>query len=610
MSETKYNYKLDIVEDDSQPVISTKAKTGQTNSWKKIWKNIKDFSRFIKDDGKKLPLVFLVIVIDSAASVITPYLIAKAVDDYITLGDVIGLKNILLILGGIYIVTVFTGYIQGMLMGMISQRTLFRLREALFSKIQELPIAFFNQNKAGDLMSRVNNDADKVNQFLSESLARFVGIMSMVLGIGIFVFFINIYLSIAMLLMVVFIILFTKTLAGWAGKRNKRNLAVLGNFNAVLQENLTNFRVIVAYGKRNYFKSYLNDINAQNKVAAIKSEVATKIFEPTYEFAGAISVVLVILTGVYLISIGQTTIGVLIAFISYTQRFYDPLRTLAVIFGSFQKAVAAWSRITEIFDLKDNLQIIPQVENYHNHDEKNLKLELKNVSFSYEENMKILENINLQFESGKTYALVGPTGGGKSTLASLMSRLYDPDEGEVIFDNRDIRSYTKEERAKKISVILQDPILFTGTVIENLRYGNELLKDKTDNDIENEIIEKGLEEVIKRFDQGLQSKISQSSGGGLSLGQRQLISFMRAILRKPELLILDEATANIDTVTEAILEKALKGLPKTTTKVVIAHRLNTIREADEIMFVNGHHVTKAGDLDDAISLIKNAQRKS
>lgn len=621
----KNNYTLDTGSIDENKVqnlevTSPKQKKGFFASFKNILSAIKEFTRFIKGDAGKLPLAFLVIVIDSVASVITPYLVARAVDDYISVGNIIGLRNLLFILSGIYLVTVFTGYLQGMLMGIVSQRTLYRLREALFQKLQELPIAFFNQNKAGDLMSRINYDADKINQFLSEWVARFVGIMSIVLGIGIFVFFINTKLAIAMLSMVIILFILTRGLSGWVNRKNKKSLTALGNFNSAIQENITNFRVVVAYNKRDYFKSYLNQTNLENRKTTAESDMATRIFEPMYEFAGAISLISVIAYGIHLISIGQATVGVLIAFISYTQRFYDPLRTLSIIFGSLQSSLAAWTRITEIFNMKDNLEVLPQVSTSDNnqlpHDAKNLRLELRDISFSYIENQYVLENVSLKFEAGKTYALVGPTGGGKSTLVSIMSRLYDPDSGSVILDGKDIRTYSKDERAKRVSVILQEPILFSGTVADNIRYGNSQLSllgnsdDITDEALEANLKAQGFEEVIKRFENGLATKIEQSAGGGLSLGQKQLISFMRAILRKPEILILDEATANIDTVTESILEKALNALPEDTTKVIIAHRLNTIREADQIMFVNGHHVTLAGGLDEAINLIENAKRKS
>jgi ATP-binding cassette subfamily B protein len=212
-------------------------------------------------------------------------------------------------------------------------------------------------------------------------------------------------------------------------------------------------------------------------------------------------------------------------------------------------------------------------------------------------------------EPGKTYALVGPTGGGKTTTASLIARLYDPTQGIVLIDGRDIRSLEPEERTKKIGFILQEPFLFTGTVKENILYGNEQYKDYTDEQLETVLKESNLGELVAMFDEGLETKVL-SAGDSISLGQKQLIAFMRAVLRNPEILILDEATANIDTITEQLLSDILERLPETTTRVIIAHRLNTIQNADEIYFVNSGEVIAAGSLDHAIDMLLHGKRVS
>lgn len=569
--------------------------------------SIKDFFKFIQDDKKKLFIAFGFIFINSAVNTASPFLISIAIDKYITIGDVRGLLNIIYILSGMAVINIVTGYMQGSLIGRISQRALYRLKEALFTKLQSLPIAFFNQNKAGDLMSRINNDTDKINQFLSQWIGQFVGVMFSLLGIIGFSLLLNWKLSLIMMSMVVFIYLITRFSSPFIRKKNRENLEANSDFASSLQENLTNFKVVAAYGKRDYLESHLDKTNNATFKSALSSGFANRVFEPTYEFFGAIALILVISSGFYFISIGQTTVGVLIAFVAYTQRFYDPMKTLATAFGAIQLATAAWIRLQEIFSLENNLK----VENTQGDINGNpkLRLELKNVSFSYDDKKMIIENANLAFAPGKTYALVGPTGGGKSTLANIMAHLYDPTKGYVYLNGKDITTYSQEESSKEISVILQDPILFKGTVAENILYANtDFINMSIDN--LNRILEyKGFKDVIKRFEDGLNTQVKQN-GAGLSIGQKQLISFMRAILREPKLLILDEATANIDTVTEAVLNKTLEALPPETTKIIIAHRLNTIKEADEIMFVNGRHVTPAGSYEAAIEMITQAKRGS
>ncbi len=572
------------------------------------WKSGKEFMRFIKGDGKNLAVAFVMIIINSAAVVVTPYLVALALDKYISHGDIAGLKSILVSLTIIYVVSVVSGYYQGKLTGGVSQRTLFRLRAALFGKLQELPIAFFNQNKAGDLMSRINNDTDKLNQFLSESISRFVSIFFSMLGIAIFVLVINWKLGITMLITTLVLAVLTHAFSPWIEKQNKRNLNAVGALSAALQENLSNFRVIVAYNRRAYLKQYLTETSEKAFKTAFKSDTANRVFEPIYDFGSSIALILVLVYGLYLVGTGEVTLGILVAFISYTQRFYDPLRTLATIFGTIQLSVAAWSRIRAVFSLENDL-IVKEIESLKKESGEVPRLEIRDVSFSYENSGMVIENANLRFYPGKTYALVGPTGGGKSTLASLMSRLYDPISGVILLNGKDIRTYEPKERASRISVILQDPLLFSGTVSENIRYGNENIENIDDRELALLLEHRGFKEVIERFPQGLATSVTQG-GGSLSIGQKQLISFMRAILREPEMLILDEATANIDTITEAILNKTLESLPRTTTKIIIAHRLNTIKEADEIMFVNGHHVTRAGDFHEALHLIEHSKRKS
>lgn len=573
-----------------------------------VWKSGKEFFAFIKMDIAKVFIAFVFVLINSVAIIVAPFLIAGAVDTYIATKNVSGLSHVIILLASIYIVTIIAGYLQGIIMGNVSQRTLYRLREGVFNKLQSLPLAFFNQNKAGDLMSRVNNDTDKLNQFLSEGVSRFFGTFFSLVGVAAFVLYINVKLGSAMLAMTVVLIVFVRIISPYVRKKSRVSLNAVGNFASVLQENLNNFRVVAAYGKRDYFRSHLDSAAQEAFVTAKVAARSYGILEPVFDFGGNIAILVILVAGMHMIGTGEITVGMLIAFVAYSQRFYGPLLYLAGFFASVQTATASWSRIREILTMKSTLLVGEHVDGAPTC-KSDLRMEFHDVSFAYEGGTSVIEHAHLEFSPGKTYALVGPTGGGKSTLASLMARLYDPTSGVVFLDSKDIRQYSDEERSSSISVILQDPILFTGTVAENITYGNPSLQGTSTDALEKLLDQKGFKEVISRFDDGLTMAIRQN-GSGLSIGQKQLISFMRAILREPKLLILDEATANIDTVTEAMLNKTLEALPSGTTKVIIAHRLNTIKEADEIFFVNSHRVIKAGSFEDAIGLIEKTRRTS
>jgi ATP-binding cassette subfamily B protein len=492
-------------------------------------------------------------------------------------------------------------------MGTIGQRVLFKLRNAIFSKLQELPVAFFNQNKAGDLISRINSDTDKLNQFFSQALMQFVGNIFIVLGAAIFILSLKISLGVAALLPAVGILIITQMLSAWIKRKNAKSLQTLGGMSAEIQESINNFKAIVAFNRSDYFRERFAESNQQNYKASISSGIANNIFTPLYTFASNLALLITMGYGIVLIIHGQFVVGLLISFILYVNNFYFPLRQLASIWSTLQLALAAFDRISEILELKTNMEVLPADALMHGSDSS--LMQFKNVYFSYPDGKDVLHDINFSLEKGKTYALVGPTGGGKTTTASLMARLYDPTEGQILLSGKDIRSYQPAERTQKIGFILQEPFLFTGTVRDNILYSNEKYQNHSNEELEKIIAEDNLTSLLERFENGLDTKVA-SSGDSISLGQKQLIAFMRAVLRHPELLILDEATANIDTVTEQLLTSILEKLPKSTTRVIIAHRLNTIEGADEIFFINAGTVTKAGSFEHALEMLLSGKRES
>lgn len=465
-------------------------------------------------------------------------------------------------------------------------------------------MAFFNQNKAGDLISRINNDTDKLNQFFAQALMQFVGSFFLIIGAGIFLLSLNIRLGVAAILPALGVLVVTQFLSAWVKRKNLQSLQSLGGMSAEIQESLENFKVIVAFNRLDYFRKKFNEANEKNYTASVGAGVASNIFVPIYGFASNVAQLVTLSYGIYLISMGNFTIGLLIGFLLYVNSFYNPLRQLGALWASLQLALAALDRISEVLALKSNMEVVPA-----HHVKSDFLLEFKNVSFGYSDEKMVLKNIQLGLKKGHTYAFVGPTGGGKTTTASLMARLYDPTEGVILLNGKDIRSYKPAERSKKIGFILQEPFLFTGTLKDNILYGNEQYLRYTNEQLR-EILEKhGLSKLLARFEQGLDTKIA-TSGDAISLGQKQLIAFIRAVMREPEMLILDEATANIDTVTEQLLEEILNKLPKETTKIIIAHRLNTINNADQICFVNGGEIIPAGSMEHAMELLLHGKRKS
>jgi ATP-binding cassette subfamily B protein len=506
----------------------------------------------------------------------------------------------------IYLLNLAAVYLRTILMGGFGQHLLFTLRNKIFSKLQELPVAFFAQNKAGDLISRINNDTDKLNQFFSQGLMQFVSSFFIVIGSGIALIWVNWRLGLATLAPAAVMYIFNKLVSPWVKRLNAVYLKSIGSMSAEIQESLGNFKVVLAFNRRDYFRQRFDQVNKHNYKTAIASTLSNNTYTPVYGFLAAMGQLVVLLYGIYLISIGYFTAGFLVTFFMYVGTFYDPLRQLAALWSGFQTAIAGWDRISVLLTLESDLTTLPATAAA----EKNAPLlEFRNVSFKYPGGKEVLRNNSFRMEQGKTYALVGPTGGGKTTTASLIARLYDPTAGTVLLEGRDIRTYTPVERAEKIGFILQEPILFTGTIRDNILYGNEEYKDYTNEQLAQVLHDSGLETLLTRFDEGLETKVI-SSGEGISLGQKQLIAFIRAVLRNPSLLILDEATANIDTVTEKMLEDILQRLPASTTRVIIAHRLNTIENADEIFFVNAGEIIRAGSLDQAVNMLLEGKRTS
>ena len=599
MSSTNYN--LNIVRDEQKKTAT--------------WPALRKLINLLPDQKSRLYWALVIMIIYAVLTMVAPIIVGTTINKFILDKDHQDYSGILRNCGWLLLIfslNLGAVYLRTTLMGGFGQRLLFSLRNAIFNKLQELPVAFFSQNKAGDLISRVNNDTDKINQFFSQSLMQFISSLFIIAGAGVFLIILNWRVGLATLSPAVLMWVFAKFVSPWVKKKNAANLKSTGAMSAEIQESLGNFKVVLAFNRRDYFRQRFSQANKHNYTTSIGAGIANQVYTPVFGFFASMGQLVVLTYGIYLITVGQFTAGFLISFFMYVNNFYDPLRQMAALWANFQLAIASWDRISKILSMESDLVTLPEESTAATVTGGNgvaPLLEFRDVSFRYPDGKNVLFNNSFRMEKGKTYALVGPTGGGKTTTASLIARLYDPTEGVVLLGGRDIRTYTPAERTKKIGFILQEPFLFSGTVKENILYGNEEYKDFSDEDLHKVLQQSGLETLLTRFDEGLATKIV-SAGDGISLGQKQLIAFIRAVLRNPELLILDEATANIDTVTEKMLEEILQRLPETTTRVIIAHRLNTIENADEIFFVNGGEIIRAGSLDQAVDMLLQGKRVS
>ena len=556
-------------------------------------------------ETKNLIIIVITVLINIGTGVITPYIITRAIDGPIANKDIQTLALMSLGLVILFIISAIAAYGQSRIMGYVSQRVLFRLRAKVFSSLQSLPIDFFNRNKAGDLISRINNDTNKINQFLSEGVLRFTSLFFSLIGIAAMMLYLNWQLASIVFILTAIILIITRIVTPFIEGVNKVGLENQGALSSEVQEGLLNFNAIVAFQIQDYYQANFNKISEAVYKTKIQTNILNDNIAPLYTFMANLSQIILLAVGVNFILSGSITIGLLIGFLAYAQKFFEPLRILGSIVGSLQGALAAWTRVQEIISLESNLTLEEYKLGLQKRKTKHI-LEFENVSFGYDEK-QILKNMNFNLEQGKTYALVGPTGGGKSTTASLMARLYDPQQGIIKLYNKDIRTYTEEDRTKAIGFILQEPFLFSGTIGDNIKYGNPDLANKSNAELVEILKDNNLLDLISGFENGVATNIENN---GISIGQKQIISFIRVILRQPQLLILDEATANIDTVTEQNLQDIINQLPDTTTKVIIAHRLNTIKKADQIFFINQGILTPAEDFQHALDLIKTKDGES
>jgi ATP-binding cassette subfamily B protein len=534
--------------------------------------------------------VFVLVIAYTILNLIGPYLMGVAIDDYIALGDREGLARIALWMLLAYLSAAIFQAVGARLMARVSQEILKQMRNDLFSHLQSLSLSFFDRNTSGDLMSRLTNDIDAINQAVSQNITALFSSVLTLVGILIAMFLLNPWLALVSLIVAPIMFWFTGFIAKYTRRGFRTLQANLGKLNGVMEESISGQRVVKAFQRNDSVIESFREANQNVYQTGLKANIYALLLMPITGVLGNFFVILLVGFGAFLALQGLATVGVIATFISYGQRFIQPLRQLANMYNSIQAALAGAERVFEILEtspeLKDTEASI-EVDSFSG------DVTFRNVNFGYLEDVPVIKSMNLTANAGDTIALVGPTGAGKTTMINLLNRFYDIEEGAIEIDGINIRTLRKNNLRRKLGVVLQDTFLFSKTVMENIRYGR---LNATDEECIRAAEMADADYFIRQLPDGYQTTLSER-GGNLSQGQRQLLAISRAILADPDILILDEATSSVDTRTEARIQKALLKLMEGRTSFVIAHRLSTIRDADTVLVINEGEIIENGTHD-------------
>lgn len=546
---------------------------------------------YLKPYLGQLVLSLLLMLLNSAAAVAGPYLIQIAIDQGM-------LAHNLRILGGVTILYLLAMIIQWLsiyfrvnIMTRVGQGMIFDLRQQLFSHLQELSLSFFSHYSVGRLITRVINDVEVLRDFLTWALLAIARDLFTVFGILVAMLVMDIKLSLIAFSVLPLMVLLTVVFRRIARDNYRKVRAAISWVNSVLSENINGVRVVQAFSRQevnfNYFKNTVNKNNRNTQIHAAKIAAS---YPAGIDFLGLVTVSLIVLIGGLSIlrGDGSITAGILVAFVLYIDRFFEPIRDLSSRYDSFQSVMASSERI---FLLADTLPEVSDIPGASTIPPINGDVTFEKVSFHYSDDpTPVLENIDLAFHAGETVAFVGKTGAGKSTMVKLISRFHDPSQGRILVDGIDIKMVTQKSLRSQMGIVLQDPFLFSGSVSENIRFGR---LEATQEEIELAARAVGAHDFISHLPDGYETSVEEG-GVVLSVGQRQLISFARALLADPRILILDEATSSVDTQTERLIQEALSRLLRNRTSFVIAHRLSTVVNADRIVLVQNGQITEEG----------------
>jgi ABC-type multidrug transport system fused ATPase/permease subunit len=532
-------------------------------------------------------IIISLLLVAAGLGLAGPYILAIAIDTYIKNGDFANLYWISAVYVGIYVLSWVASVAQTYLRFWLGQKLILDLRMDMFRNLQQLSMSFYDRRHVGRIMSRVTNDVETLNEFLTSGVEVAIGDIFILVGIVTVMFFLNISLALVSLAVIPILLIGATFLGGRVREAYRVTRKKISGVTANLAESISGMRVVQSFSREMANAQQFDRVNVENLQANIQAAKISALFFPLVDVLGSLGTCLVLWFGGTGVIGGSISLGVLVAFMSYVTRFFMPIREISMLYNNVQSALAATERITEVADARPEVKEaedavqLPRIEG---------EVRFNHVSFGYEPNAYVLNDIDLEINENQRVALVGPTGAGKTSLANLTARFYDPQEGSITVDSYDLRKVSLKSLRSQMGIVLQDPFLFTGSIRENIAYGKP---DASEQEIVEAAKAVGAHDFILNFPQGYDTNVGER-GIRLSMGQRQLISVARALLADPRILILDEATSSVDPYTELLLQNALKKLLEKRTTLIIAHRLSTVRSADKIVVVDGGRIVDTG----------------